>query len=99
VGTLNQLADEGSRLAGNIRLFLRWWWTLLCGGTAVTTTVATTSPNRGSAGLLSNLIATHPLLAVGVTFLLAMAVVYAILWVCRHYLLTAARAGRYRPQA
>jgi N-acetyl-anhydromuramyl-L-alanine amidase AmpD len=92
---VNELADDGSRIASKLVQFKRWiWGTAIGGGTAV----ASIDTDKGTAGAIKPLIAEHPLLfAVGLMVLGGF-----ILWLClkviEKYLCTAAQDGRYTPR-
>lgn len=92
---VNELADQGSRIAGWIRSVKRWFW----GGTA--TTVATASAldtRKGSANILIELVREHPFVAMGITVFVTAVVVYFVAKRAERFLLTAFQDGRYTPR-
>lgn len=93
-GRLNELVDQGSRLAAHIQRFFRWLW-LVIFGTA--TAAATVNPNKGSAGALAKWISANPLLSMLIVACVAFVIFYVMLWLVRCFLLTASDSGRYQP--
>ena len=93
---LNELADQGSRVAGWIRSVKRWFW----GGAAATagSTSALMQTNAGTKHALLSLIEAHPFLFVGLVVGITAVVVYAAIKMVEKYLLTAHARGDYRPR-
>lgn len=92
---VNELADQGSRVAGWIRSIKRWFW----GGAATTGTLAASLDTRkGSANVFVELIREHPFMAMAVVAGIAGLIVYAVVKVVEKHLVTAANDGRYRPR-
>ena len=92
---VNELADQGSRIAGWIRSVKRWFW----GGTVTTgTMLASLDTRKGSANVFVEMIREHPFVAMGVTIGVTAVVVYAVIKLVETYLITAAKDGRYLPR-
>lgn len=100
--TINQLSDDGSRIALTIRKLKGWFWrgtaTASVGGTALATLPA---PDEKSGGIIQMAMASHPYWVL--TGLACFAVLLAVLFyfgikLVERYLVTAARDGRYSPQ-
>jgi hypothetical protein len=93
---LNDLADQGSRVASWIRSIKRWFWgggTVLGGGAA---TLANTESGTKSAFV--QIVSAHPFLTIAVVVGITAIVVYAGVKVVERYLLTAHADGRYQPR-
>lgn len=93
---INELADQGSRVAGWIRSIKRWFW----GGTTVATagTSALMNTNTGTKHALSDLIAAHPYLFVALVASILSVVIYVGIKVVERYIISAWKDGRYRPR-
>ena len=94
---LNELADQGSRVAGWIRSVKRWFW----GGIAATSTAsaALSNVNGGTKNIALSLIADHPVLFILLVLGVAAIVVYLAVKMIEKHLITAANDGRYRPRS
>lgn len=92
---LNDLADQGSRLADKLRSFKRWLWSTVF---TVGTGVSVVDTNKGSANVFTNMVAEHPFLFVGVVGVIFAVAVYIAIKLAEKYLVTAARDGRYSPR-
>lgn len=92
---VNELADQGSRVAGWIKSIKRWFWGVAATGGS---TVALVDPKKGSANAFVDLVRDHPFWAIGITACIAGLVVYATVKVVEKHLVTAAKDGRYRPR-
>ena len=92
---VNELAEQGSRIAGWIRSMKRWFW----GGAAATgTTLASLDTRKGSASIVVELVREHPFAAIGITIGVTAIVVYCVVKGIERYLLTAVNEGRYTPR-
>ncbi len=92
---VNELADQGSRVAGWIQKGKRLFW----GGTATTVTaVASVDTNKGTANVFVEMVREHPFIAMAVVAGLAGVAVYAVLKGVEKYLVTAHADGRYTPR-
>lgn len=92
---LNELADQGSRVAGWVRSIKRWFW----GGTTGTAiTVAAVDANRGTAGAFVDLVRDHPFITMGIFAVIVCALFYVALKTVEKFLVTAAKDGRYKPR-
>lgn len=93
---LNELADQGSRIAQWLRAIKRWFWggsTVIGGGAA---TLANTSSGTKSAFM--QIVHEHPLLFVAVAGCVLAVLVYFGIKAVERFLLTAAKDGRYQPR-
>lgn len=105
---INELADQGSRIALTLKKCKAWLWrakaTVVTGGGGVATLMATNSPpdpNTEPAGdVIRMAISNHPILVlVGLAVLLAALVgLYVVVKRIEKWLLTAYRDGRYQPR-
>lgn len=93
---VNEVADQGSRLAGWIRTVKQFFW----GRTAVTTTgtVALLATNTGTRSGFESIVCDHPILAVAIAFILGGVGEYFGTRLIQKYLLTAVKDGRYKPK-
>lgn len=93
---INELADQGSRVAGWVRSIKRWFW----GGaaTAASGTAGLMNTETGTKHALLSLIEAHPILFVALVLGVAAIVVYAAIKVVEKYVVSAARDGRYKPR-
>ena len=92
---VNELADQGSRIAGWIRSVKRWFW----GGTITTgTAFASLDTRKGNANVLVEVVREHPFIAMGVVAAIAGLAVYVAIKLVEKFLVTAAQDGRYQPR-
>lgn len=92
---INELADQGSRVAGWIRSAKRWLW-----GTTVTAGGAATlvDTERGTANVLVQMVRDHPFMAMAVFGAVVAVGVYLFIKYIEQGLVSAVRDGRYRPR-
>ena len=94
---LNDLADQGSRVAGWLRSIKRWFWGTTTVATAGSAAVANTSTGTKSA--FTQLVAAHPFLFVAIVGIIVAVAVYFAVKAVERYLLTAHARGDYKPRA
>lgn len=92
---LNQLADQGSRIAQALQRFKRWLW---AGGAGGTIAAGTMDTSRGTGGVVSTLVQQHPLLSIGIVVAICVLLAILGLKIIEKYLVTAAKDGRYGPR-
>lgn len=96
---INDLADQGSRLAQFIRSAKQWFWR----GAATATTTATVAsqtvdPNKGNAAVISTWVHQHPLWFALILGLVLGVTIWLVLKRCEKWLVTAYNSGRYDPK-
>lgn len=93
---LNELADQGSRVAGWIRSIKRWFW----GGAAATAggSSALMQSTSGTKNVVLSIISDHPILFVLLVVGIVAVVGYLAIKAVERGLVSAAREGRYTPR-
>lgn len=90
---INELADEGSRIAATIQKFKRW---LTVGAVSGGAGAAAIDTDKGTGAILKAIVLAHPLLAL----FLAAAAMGLAMWIAlkkvEKYVVTAAKDGRYQ---
>lgn len=92
---VNEMADQGSRIAGWIRSVKRWFW-----GTTATVGGATAliDTNKGSANAFTQMVSEHPFIAMAVAGAVVGLIVYVAIKVIERGLVSAYVSGRYKPR-
>ena len=92
---VNELADQGSRLAQMLRRIKTWIW-----GTAATAggAVSLIDTKKGSANVFVEIVRDHPFVTIGIAALVLGVGIYFAVKLVERYLLTAVADGRYRPR-
>lgn len=97
---INELSEQGSRLAQTIRSVKQWFWRG-AGATAVGAGVVpqTVDPTKGNAAIVTDWVHAHPLwFAIIIGSVLGVGI-YLIIKLVERYVVTAYNAGRYSPRA
>jgi hypothetical protein len=97
---VNDLADQGSRLAASIRTFKGWFWkgtTVAVGGGGAASQLMDTS--HGTGGTISQLASAHPFLFAGGAVLIVAGLAYiGVKLGIERGLISAHVDGRYKPR-
>ena len=95
---INEMSDQGSRIATTIRRIKQWFWKALGVGAAGTGATATAvDPNQGSAAVVHAWIAAHPIWFAIIVATVLVGVFYLVIRLVEKYLVTAFKDGRYVP--
>ncbi len=97
---VNELADQGSRLADSIRTFKSWFWkgaTVTVGGGGAASQFMDTT--KGTGGAISQMVSAHPFLfAFGCAGLVAVLAYAVVKFAIERGLISAHADGRYKPR-
>jgi hypothetical protein len=93
---LNELADQGSRLAQHVRRAKNWFWGT--GASAAGGTAALMTTENKTVGVFAEIVRDHPFVALAVFGAVLLAAAYIALKIVEKYLITAASDGRYTPR-
>lgn len=92
---VNELADQGSRIAQAFQRVKRWWW-----GAGITgsTAAASIDTSKGTGAVIKAFVAEHPFAFVALVLGVIGAAAWLSLKIVEKYLVTAAKDGRYTPR-